>query len=254
MALHANPAALFAGRDFLHLTTVDSTNTFCMKTPRILSMPGLVVYADCQKAGRGRRGRMWSCGKGGHLHASFIIYPHLPAILLPSITICAGLAVYRVFAELNISGCSLKWPNDVLIDGLKVCGILLESRPVQERLAVVAGIGINITGDHRQFPREIAHNLTTLEECGVSADRDTLLEQVTVALDKIMAELHSGNSPAIFREWEAASGSMGRRVYFTDGHKKNLGMIHGLDDYGRLMVKKASGNLFTLLSGEVEYA
>lgn len=251
--LYPDPAALFAGREFLHLATVDSTNTFCLENPHILSRPGLVVYADSQQAGRGRMGRRWMCGRGGHLYASFVIHPDLPPVLVPSITICAGLAVYRVFDRLGVPRCSLKWPNDLLVNGLKVCGILLESRPVHNMPAVVAGMGINITGSSSRFPRDIATRLTTLEECGVRTDRDTLLQQIAVSFNRIIIELHSGKSRALFREWEAASGSIGRRIYFTVGQGRGTGMIHGLDDYGRLVVMDAAGELVTVFSGEVEY-
>ncbi len=245
--------ARFAGRNFLHLKTVDSTNSFCLENPDILSSPGLVVYADLQHSGRGRMGRCWNQGAGGHLFCSFVIHPELPSALLPSITICTGLAVYRALTAMGVEDCSLKWPNDLLIKGKKVCGILCESQLLQQNMTVVSGVGVNISGTSKQFPEEISHAVTTLEECGICSDRDTVLKNITLSLDEILKALHSGNSRALFREWEEASSSHGRMVRFGKVPDCAQGTVDGLDDYGRLVVRDAKGNLRTVISGEVEY-
>jgi len=236
------------------LETVDSTNTFCLENPHVLSESGLVVYADYQRAGRGRMGRRWSQGAGRHLFASFVIHPELAPSLIPSITLCAGLAVYRVLSGLSGGeGCRLKWPNDVLIGGRKVCGILCESRLLDGKMIVVSGIGINISGGVDQFAEEISHKVTTLEACGIYTDRDRLLVTLTDRLDDILRDLHAGAGSRLFREWEEASCSRGRAVRFTtDGHEV-YGTVDGLDDLGRLMVRDSTGDMHTVLSGEVKY-
>ncbi len=247
--------ARFVGREFLHLDSVDSTNSYCLADPDIMSRSGLVVYADRQLSGRGRMGRHWSQGRGGHLFASFVIHPALPADLVPSITLCAGLAVYQALSGFGCKGLSLKWPNDVLISGRKVCGILCESRIVAEKITVVAGIGINISGSVYQFPSELRACVTTLEANGIHVDRDSLLEGVTLWFDRMLVDLHSvSRRTALFRQWEQVSSSLGRMVRFKDGEQEKTGVVHGLDDSGRLMVRDADGWLVTVVSGEVRYA
>ncbi len=247
--------ARFVGRQFLHLESVDSTNSFCLADPDIMLRPGLVVYADRQLSGRGRMNRHWSQGRGGHLFASFVIHPALPADLAPSITLCAGLAVHQTLSGLGCKGLSLKWPNDVLINGRKVCGILCESRILSEKITVVAGIGINISGDVYQFPPELRSRVTTLEANGIRVDRDSLLEGVTLWFDRMLVDLHSvSRRTALFRQWEHISSSLGRMVRFKEGEQEKTGTVHGLDDFGRLMVRDVDGRLMTVVSGEVGYA
>ncbi len=245
--------AQFAGKQFLRLETVDSTNTFCLENPDIISSPGIVVYADRQEAGRGRMGRAWSQGTEGNLFASFVIHPGLSPSLVPSITLCAGLAVYRTLQDLGLGKCALKWPNDVLVCDKKVCGILCESRIVNEKITVVAGVGVNVCGGVEEFPSFLFDKVTTLEECGVSINRDTLLSAVTASFDKILVEMHSGSPAALFREWERVSCSLGREVRFSSDSREICGTVAGLDDLGRLLVKDNAGCLHTVLSGEVEY-
>ena len=245
--------ARFAGRRFLRLETVDSTNTFCLENPDIMATPGLVVYADRQLAGRGRMGRAWCQGPEGNLSASFVIHPDLPPSIIPSITICTGLAVYRTLKGLGVRGGTLKWPNDVLVSGKKVCGILCESIFYNKKITVIAGVGINIYGNIEQFSNELSKTLTTLEACGVETDRDSLLSAVTLRLDEVITELHRGSAPALFREWESASCSVGRNVQFLVDGARLQGTIVGLDDMGRLIVQNKEGKLHTVVSGEVEY-
>ncbi len=246
--------ARFVGRQFLHLESVDSTNSFCLADPDIMSRPGLVVYADRQLSGRGRMGRHWSQGRGGHLFASFVIHPVLPADLVASITLCAGLAVYQALSDIDCNCLSLKWPNDVLINGRKVCGILCESRIFSEKITVVAGVGVNISGDICQFPAELKHVVTTLEANGIRVDRDSLLEGVTRWFDSMLVELHSvSGRTGLFRQWEQVSSSLGRMVRFRQGGREKAGTVYGLDELGRLVVRDADGRLITVVSGEVEY-
>ncbi len=245
--------ARFAGRKFLRLKTVDSTNTFCLENGDIMATPGLVVYADRQLAGRGRMGRAWCQGPDGNLSASFVIHPELSPSLIPAITICAGLAVYQALENMGLKGCAMKWPNDVLVNERKVCGILCESRSYGEKITVIAGVGLNIYGDVEEFPSDLAPTLTTLEACGLRTDRDSLLREVTARFDEVLAELHAGLAASLFRKWESASCSMGRLVRFTVDDGEMHGTVAGLDEFGRLIVGDSKGHMHTVFSGEVEY-
>ncbi len=254
MSLAPIQHARFVGKEFLHLSAVDSTNTFCLKHPEILETAGMVVYADRQFAGRGRRDRLWDQGDGTHLFASFVIHPQLPPVLVPSLALCAGLAVHHVLADtFGLEDCSLKWPNDVLVSDRKVCGILCESLAVKGNFRIVAGIGINISGGVEQFDPELSRRAATLEMFGVCAERDELLMMLSSSFDAILAEMHRANHAGIFRRWVASSNCVGRRVCFSQDGEMVKGKITGLDDLGRLVVETSGAKKVTVLSGEVEF-
>ncbi len=250
----------YAGRFLLRFDVLESTNSFCLETTSVLKRPGLAVIANHQTGGRGSRGRTWEPGRGRHLFCSLVIHPPIQPELFPAMTLFAGLSVFRVLEDLGAGDLAIKWPNDVLIQGRKVCGILCESRNAGDARAVVVGIGINISGDHRQFPRHLWNRLTTLEEHGINISRLELMDRIAGKLDNILKTARGCNAKSpdvhkIFRQWEAASSSIGREVEFQRmaGDKYTRGIIAGLDSHGRLLVRTGNGELARVLSGQVRY-
>ncbi|RUM93304.1 MAG: biotin--[acetyl-CoA-carboxylase] ligase, partial [Thermodesulfatator sp.] len=192
----------FAGRFLLHFDSLDSTNDYCLKNISVLQKPGLVVVADRQTQGRGSRGRTWEPGKGEHLFCSFVIHPEIRQEFIPSMTLFAGLAVFRAISSLGITQASIKWPNDILIAEKKVCGILCESRITPEMKAVVAGIGINISGGPEQFPESLREKVTTLSKHGIQITNIELVDLIAGKLDEILAGIKSSSAlNAIFQDW-----------------------------------------------------
>jgi BirA family biotin operon repressor/biotin-[acetyl-CoA-carboxylase] ligase len=214
--------------------------------------------ADRQTRGRGSKGRSWESGRDRHLFCSLVIHARLEAEIFSAMTLFTGLSVFRALKGLGTEGLSIKWPNDILIRNRKVCGILCESRDIGPIRAVVAGIGINISGSRRQFPEHLQKNLPTLAEHGIEPGRLELLNRIAREMDGILHQILApghGNASAasIFRQWEAASSSIGRQVEFKDGNRPAKGTIIGIDDHGRLLVMTDRGTPSTVLSGSVHY-
>jgi BirA family biotin operon repressor/biotin-[acetyl-CoA-carboxylase] ligase len=222
------PAASL-GTPRLHLRSTGSTNDRARELAATGAPHGTMVTAHAQTAGRGRQGRTWTAPPGRALVASIVIRE--PPRLLP---LLAGVAV----AEVIGSGAKLKWPNDVLLDGRKVAGILVEGRP-QESWAVL-GIGLNVALRESDFPPELRDTAATL---GLEPEAiEPTLERLLELLERwLVAE--PGDVLAAVRARDAL---LGERVKWAAGE----GIGGGIDGDGRLIVATDAGRV-TLDAGEV---
>jgi BirA family transcriptional regulator, biotin operon repressor / biotin---[acetyl-CoA-carboxylase] ligase len=218
------------GTPRLHLRRTDSTNTRARELAERGAPHGTLVTAAEQTAGRGRQGRTWTAPAGRALLCSLVVRE--PIRLLP---LAAGIAV----AETVGPEALLKWPNDVLIEGRKVAGILVEGRP-QERWAIV-GIGINVAIRESDFPPELRDRTATIG-LDPSAIEPTLMHLLAV-LDRWLAAPPADVLAAI----RARDALDGRAIEWAGGR----GRADGIDDQGRLSVRTASGEHVTLDAGEV---
>jgi BirA family biotin operon repressor/biotin-[acetyl-CoA-carboxylase] ligase len=149
------------GRRILHYFKTDSTNSVAMALAARGEEHGTVVVAEEQTAGRGRFGRVWYSEKSSGIYVSVILRPALAPSAAPMLTLMAGLAVHRAIETSTGLAADIRWPNDVLVSGRKVCGILTEMSAELDRLhAVVLGIGINV--NHREIPDELKPIATSL--------------------------------------------------------------------------------------------
>jgi BirA family biotin operon repressor/biotin-[acetyl-CoA-carboxylase] ligase len=217
------------GTPRLHLRRVDSTSTRARALAAAGAPHGTLVTAAEQTAGRGRQGRTWSAPPRQALLASLVLRDP-PALL----SLAAGLAV----AEVVGPAARLKWPNDVLLDGSKLAGILVEGRP-QDGWAVL-GIGINVAVRPEDLPAELQGRAATLgrEPSAVEAVLDDLLG----ALERWTA----ATTDDVLAAWPARDALAGRAVAWSDGHGRAL----GLDGEGRLVVETDRGRI-PLATGEV---
>jgi BirA family biotin operon repressor/biotin-[acetyl-CoA-carboxylase] ligase len=214
----------------VHARRVDSTNTIARKLAVAGAPHGTLVSTDEQVAGRGRQGRRWSAPAGQALLCSWVIRD--PGRLL---SLAAGVAV----AEACGPQARLKWPNDVLIDGRKVSGILVEGRP-QERWAVL-GIGINAALDITQLPLELRDRAGTL---GLSSDQlEPLLTSICLLLERWLASPEQ----EVLTAFTARDALLGEAVAWDQGS----GTAAGIDSEGRLLVSVEGGDTVVLDAGEV---
>ena len=218
------------GAPRLHLRRTDSTNTRARELAERGAPHGTLVTAAEQTAGRGRQGRTWTAPAGRALLCSLLVRE--PGRLLP---LAVGVAVAETVGPRAL----LKWPNDVLIEGRKVAGILVEGRP-QERWAVV-GIGINVAIRESDFPPELRGRATTMGS-DPSAIEPTLARLLT-ALERWLAAPSSEVLAAI----RARDALDGHAVEWAGGR----GRADGIDDQGRLSVLLAGGEHVMLDAGEV---
>ncbi len=246
---------VFAGRSLLFLEKVDSTNLLCLRTQELLAMPGLLVHAAEQTNGIGRMGRHWEAGESNHLFCSFIIHPEAHPENTPIITLLSGLAVHNALTGLGCGNLSIKWPNDILISGKKVAGILCQSKGLSgTKLAVVVGIGVNVCGTALQFPQELRQKATTLVEQGIAVEVESLRNEIAKSLEGVLIRFHAGKVMGLIDEWSSKALCIGRMIRFKNEGKDLTGTIIGIDHRGRLLVQGDSNTIYKVVSGEIDFA
>ncbi len=217
---------------------------------------GAVVIAEEQIAGRGRQGRRWVAPPGSALLFSVIARPALSPEHLQRATMAAGLALADTLAPLLGAAFALKWPNDGLIHGRKVCGILSEATWLGDRLAaVVVGIGLNVRVDF--VGTELSGRATSLEaELGRPVDRAALLADLLAHLDRWLARTPD---PAIVAAWRARLCTLGARVaVYPVSVQEEMplftGVAEDVDEVGALLVRLETGEVRRVLAGDVTLA
>ena len=219
------------GRPRVHHRLTDSTNERARELAAAGAPHGTLVTADEQRAGRGRQGRTWSAPAGSAV---------LMSVVLRDVSETLPLAAAVAVCEAVAPGCLIKWPNDVLVDGRKLAGILVEGRP-QEGWAVL-GIGVNVATS--EFPRELAETATSLVLAGAAASVDWTLAALLTTLD------HWLPCPPeeVLAAWRPRDALLGQTIRWENGSKE--GVAAGIDSSGALLVETASGRV-TLDAGEV---
>ena len=207
--------------------TAASTNALVAERAQAGEPGGLVVVAESQTAGRGRLDRTWTSPPRAGLTMSALVRPDLPAGSWPWLPLLAGLAVATAVRQQAELDAVLKWPNDVLVDGRKVCGVLAEVPVVG---AAVLGIGLNVTTRPDELPHEGASSLQLAG--AATTDRDTLLRAVLRALGAVLADVDAGR--AAYRE---LCSTVGQRVRVElPGGQAVEGTAQAVDEGGRLVV------------------
>jgi BirA family biotin operon repressor/biotin-[acetyl-CoA-carboxylase] ligase len=237
-----NPAGLDVRRHRSLPSTMDAAAALAHEG----AAHGVVVVAEEQTAGRGRRGTHWASPPGAGLYFSFVARPQTASLSL--ITLAAGVGVRDGIAALTGLAPDLKWPNDLLVDARKLAGILAEGLSIgTPAQAVVLGVGINLRP--AAYPPDVAARATSLEgELGKSIDGDELLASVLDHLSSRLALLDK--SPGdILQAWRDASpNAHGTRVEW-DGKS---GLTAGIDDSGALLVKTSAG-MERIIAGELQW-
>ncbi|GAB4408779.1 MAG: hypothetical protein Kow00106_02110 [Anaerolineae bacterium] len=217
---------------------------------------GAVVIAEEQTAGRGRQGRRWVAPPGSALLFSVIARPALSPEHLQRVTMAAGLALADTLTPLLGAAFALKWPNDGVVHGRKVCGILSEATWLGDRLAaVVVGIGLNVRVDFAGTA--LADSATSLEaELGQPLERAALLTDLLANLDQWLAR---APDPAIVAAWRAQLGTLRRRVTVFEASARAstplfTGVAEDVDETGALLVRLATGEMRRVLAGDVVLA
>ncbi|MFL6282725.1 MAG: biotin--[acetyl-CoA-carboxylase] ligase [Pyrinomonadaceae bacterium] len=236
----------------LRFDSLPSTNTEAARQASLGAAEGLCIVAREQTAGRGRRERAWVSPKDSGLYFSVVLRPRLEAREWPLITLAAAVATRDALEEACALRADIKWPNDLLASGRKLCGILAETVESAAGRAVVLGIGINLT--NRAFPPEILASATSVEEeTGRAPDPAQLLNALMHQLARRYEELHAcGGAALILREWEARSSyAHGRRVRVALAEESFEGTTRGLEPDGALRVETDAGLIQTVRAGDV---
>lgn len=229
------------GKKIYVYNSIDSTNSCAKVLAGTVAEEGTVVIAEYQTAGRGRQGRVWQSEPGNNLLFSVIIRPKLDINKVGLLTFFAATSVARAIEALSDIRCECKWPNDVLLNGKKCCGILMESAFQQNMLDyAVIGIGLNV--NQKIFINDLEKKATSLSlECKKDFDRKVVFQQIMKSLESIYTDVRSGNFDKILKEWKNHATIFGERVTLIQGNEKLQGCATGLTTEGGLVITTPEG-------------
>jgi len=237
----------FIGQRVIYYPSLTSTMVVAKREVQRGAAEGTVIIADEQTAGKGRKKRIWLSPRG-NIALSIILYPS--AAYLPSLVMLASLAV--VYSIESVTGLKpqLKWPNDVLIKGRKVCGILIESGVKGRKVDyAIVGIGVNVNLRLVDFP-EISPIATSLsDELGREVPQIDLIRRLLVEVEKLYLALPSGES--VYQEWRSRLVTLGRRVRVSWGKTRYEGIAESVARDGSLLLRCSDGSFTRIVAGDV---
>jgi BirA family transcriptional regulator, biotin operon repressor / biotin---[acetyl-CoA-carboxylase] ligase len=243
-------------RRILHFFKIDSTNSVAMHLGESGESHGTVVIAEEQTAGRGRASRTWASEKSAGIYASILLRPPIPPAHAPLLTLVAGLAVRDAAAEHLDAQPDIRWPNDLLVNSRKFCGILTEMHAEPDRIHyAVVGVGLNV--NQAKMPADLADIATSLRiETRRMHSRFELLIRLLRCLDRYYNQfLADGATPILRRFAEVSTYFKGKRVRITTANESFTGITAGLEPSGVLRVARDDGRgIVPILSGDVAEA
>lgn len=236
----------------IFLEETGSTNEEARKLAFAGYPQGTLVIADSQTGGKGRRGRNWHTPKGSSIAMSLILKPELEAEYASMLTLVQAMAVAKAIEEQCELKTQIKWPNDVLVNEKKVCGILTEMNMEGIKISsIIIGTGINVNQD--DFPKDISEIATSLKrESGRVCSREKLVKRICELFDKYFEMfMESKDLSGILDEYNSRLISVGRRVKVLDPKGEFTGEALGINKSGELLVKKEDGEITKVFAGEV---
>ncbi|GAV11173.1 biotin--[acetyl-CoA-carboxylase] ligase [Paenibacillus sp. chi10] len=216
---------------------------------------GAVIIAEEQTGGRGRQGKSFHSPAGKGIWMSLILRPQIPLQFTPQLTLLSAVALCRAMKRMTDVDLGIKWPNDILYEDKKVCGILTESSAEDERLVhVIAGIGISVNLEEHDYPEELRSKVTSLKiASGKEIDRASLLAECLFELEQLYKLYVEQGFAPIRTLWEAQSVTIGRSLSVTTPNGIVSGVAQGLDDSGALIVLGEDGCYRKIFSGDVHF-
>ena len=239
------------GRELFYLPSVSSTNREAREKAEIGALDGAVVLAETQTAGRGRLGREWYSPTQTGLWMSVILRPKIVPADAPKLTLTAAVAVAEaVMTETGLNP-GIKWPNDILLNRKKVCGILTEMKADMDRVHyVIVGIGLNISQEN--YPEDIRDIATSLTlEAEKKFNRAKIAGAVLNSLEKYYFKLINDGFGAIRSEWKRHSVNLGHKVSVNTLGEVIKGIAEDIDENGLLVVKEIGGSIKKITAGDV---
>ncbi len=250
-ALRERLANQAIGDTLIYLPTVGSTNAYAVERARGGAREGTLVLADAQPEGRGRLGRRWRSMPRQQLLLSIILRPAFPA---PCLVMAASLAVAEAIEQVAGVAVAIKWPNDVLHAGRKVCGILIETGTGEGGAYAVLGLGLNVNGSLEGDPELGAMATTLATAAGHPIVREDLLVALLTRLSAYHDVLRTGGvvAQATVREaWRARLATLGHAVRITQGETVIAGTAMDVNEEGALLLRLPDGEPRTILWGDV---
>jgi BirA family biotin operon repressor/biotin-[acetyl-CoA-carboxylase] ligase len=240
-------ATRFIGHEVSCYPSLPSTNDVAKTRAQEGAKEGMVIVAEEQTAGRGRIKRRWLSPRGG-IALSIILYP--PLDYLSSLIMVASLAVAGSIERVTGLKAQLKWPNDVLVNGKKVCGILVESDVRGNKVDyAVIGIGINANLKLSEFP-QIAPMATSLsQELGRDVSRREIVRSLLTEAERLYLALSEGDS--VFKQWRDRLVTLGQEVQVSSAEATYKGIAESVARDGSLLLRQPDGNLLKIVAGDI---
>ncbi len=247
------PTAKVIGRDIRVFQETTSTSDIVEKLALDGVKEGIVVFAESQTQGRGRLGRKWWSLPGKSLLFSVLLRPDLRPQAATQLVVAAAVSLARASHQQTGLEADIKWPNDILLRGKKVAGILTElSAELDHIKHVILGIGVDVNQTPADFHGEIRKSATSLKmETGAEVNRAALATAIMQALDQDYARVRAGQFAALASEWGQRCSTLGRRVTIRVGDRLIQGRAEALDHAGALLVRTQFGRLETIIGGDV---
>ncbi len=242
----------WVGRPTLYFAQIDSTNIYCKKAAEDGAKEGLLVIADEQTKGRGRRGRDWSTKPGGAVAMTLLLRPTIPPERTSMITLITGMALVATCRALYDLPVGIKWPNDVVVGGKKLSGTLTEMSLEEGGVHyIVVGTGINVNDE--TFPEEISQTATSLYlETGQRQNRSELIAKMMGYFETYYEQfLRTQDLSALKETYDDMLLNRGQEVRVLEPGNEYNGVAEGIDTQGELLVRRKDGTLTQVYAGEV---
>jgi len=237
------------GNKIIHLESIPSTNLYARQILKDKVPEGTIVIADIQTKGRGRKDRSWSSPKGG-LWFSFILYPNIAPEQGMLLTMAASVSVAQAIEDLTKIKPVIKWPNDLLIDGKKVCGILTENEVKNGHIVhSIVGIGINVNNDIDKDLKDIAVSIKQILNTDTS--QHMLLNTILYKLDINYNLILSKDYDDIKKKWNSYANILGKKIKVEE-EKTIVGTVDNIDIDGHLILDTAKGKI-KIKTGDITF-
>ena len=241
------------GREILCHEQLASTNLTAMELGEAGAAEGLVVIAEQQTAGKGRLGRRWESPAGVNLYLSILLRPAMPPWEVPRLTFLSAVAAARALQDVTGLKVEVKWPNDLLVNGKKIAGLLNEMSAESDAVHhVVLGLGLNINMTADQFPSELRYPATSVWlEKGTLTSRLDVVVALLEHFDRLYDEfLRCGMEP-VRQAWQELFAMLGKAVRVESGPASLKGVVAGIDEEGALLLQLPDGTIEKVLAGDV---
>lgn len=238
----------FIGQNIEYFKSIDSTNTFA-KNIAPKSDEGMVIISDEQSSGKGRVGREWISKENEGIYFSIILKPDIDIMNASFLTQVAGAAMVSSLEKMGVES-TIKWPNDIIVNGKKISGILTEmSAEIDQISYIVVGIGVNLY--NQSFEEEIESKATSLKKEGYDIDKKEFLQKFFLEFEDLYKEFLSGDKESTISILRKKSAVLDKEVYIIDRTGKTKVYARDIDENGNLLVEKENGSIETIFTGEI---
>jgi len=251
------------GRRIVCFDTIDSTNNYAKKIASENCEEGTVIVAESQTAGRGRLGREWSSIDKKGIWMSIVLRPEMLPEEVQIITLAASIAVVSAVKRVTGIETGIKWPNDIILEGKKVCGILTEMNSEMEKVNyLIIGIGINVNHDKEDLSHDILHKAISLkmynervnniEEINSgNFNRNELIKSILFEMEQKYSKIKKGLTDEVIEEWKRYSVTLGKEIKIVTKNKEYIAMAEDITPEGKLTVRCKDGIIKEISSGEI---